>query len=310
MGTLTSRLGTAAFLLSSLPGPGLLVGCRNHAPDGVRQSLDGLKPELGAMDAKFTALHRQFDALPANLPGFGEVRARFYATDEGMGIMGPRIDWLSNRLDSAMKSGDREELQKVSTDVAETYAQMREIDRIATELTHQVSPFERMARLQELEITGGNPFSRVLPTGYEVVGAKDGVEEHLIDFVQDSQRKVDATAWFEFDRPIFSGRSGHLDIHDDVSAHQLRNVSKILDAYPKVTLRIGAYTDNAGPPADNQKLTAERANSVEQELVRLGVAPERLDARGYGAEHPVCPSNDTDACKSRNRRVAVLVTAK
>jgi outer membrane protein OmpA-like peptidoglycan-associated protein len=313
-----------SFFMSLLAGSNSLAGCHKDRAnadnankveagpnvDSVKDSLDGLKPQLSAMDAKFTALHQQFDALPANLPGFGEVRARFYATDEGMGIMGPRITWLSDRLDYALKSANREELRGVSTDIVATYDQMREIDRIATELTHQISPFERMARLQELEITGGSPFTRVLPTGYEVLGAKDGVEQRLIEFIEDSKRKVDATTWFEFDRPLFQGGAAHLDIHDGVSAHQLRNVSEILQAYQHVTLKIGAYTDNTGAPADNKKLTAERANSVEEDLVRLGVAAERLDARGHGAEYPVCPANDTDACKARNRRVALLVTAK
>lgn len=313
-----------ALCTSLLAGSNWLAGChkgRTNAENAnkvdagpnepsMMQSLDGLKRQLSAMNARFTALHKQFDGLSPNLPGFGEVRARFYATDEGMGIMGPRITRLSNGLDSALKSGNREELQKVSADIAATYDQMGEIDRIATELMHQVSPFERMARLEELEITGGTPFARVLPTGYGILGAKDGIEQRLVELIEDSTRRVDGTTWFEFDRPLFPDGAARLDIHDEVSTHQVRNVSEILKAYPNVTLKIGAYTDNAGATADNKNLTEKRANSVEEELVRLGVASERLDAQGYGAEHPVCPLNDTDACKSRNRRVAVLVTAR
>jgi outer membrane protein OmpA-like peptidoglycan-associated protein len=278
--------------------------------DSVKQSLEGLKPRVSAVDATFTALHKRFDALPPNLPGFDEVRARFYATDEGMGIMGPKITWLSNRLDAALKSGNREELQKVSSDIAATYKELDEIDRIVIELTHDVSPFERMVRVQELEITGATPFTRVLPTSYEVVGATDGIEQHLIEFIEDSKRKVDKTSWFDFDHLRFTDDRVHLDIHSGVSTHQLRNVFEILKAYPTVKLKIGGYTDNTGAPLDNKKGSAERAHSVGQELVRLGVDAQRLEAQGYGAEHPACPANDTDACKSRNRRIAVLVTAK
>ena len=36
----------------------------------------------------------------------------------------------------------------------------------------------------------------------------------------------------------------------------------------------------------------------------------RLEAEGYGAEHPVCAANDTDECKAQNRRIALRVTAK
>ena len=76
------------------------------------------------------------------------------------------------------------------------------------------------------------------------------------------------------------------------------------------TLKIGGFADNAGDPAESKKRTSNRASAVEAELVRMGIAPQRLNAEGYGAEHPLCPANDTDACKSRNRRVAANVTAK
>jgi outer membrane protein OmpA-like peptidoglycan-associated protein len=279
-------------------------------PESVKQSLEGLKPRVSALSETFTSLHKRFDALPPSLPGFDEVRARFYATDEGMGIMAPKLTWLSNRLDSALKSGNRDELQKVSTDIAATHKELDEIDRIVIQLTHDVSPFERAVRLQELEITGATPFTHVLPTSFEVVSATDGVEQRLIAFIEDSKRKVDKTTWFDFDHLHFADDRIHLDIHSGVSTHQLKNVLEILKAYPSVKLKIGGFTDNTGAPADNKKLSAERAQSVEEELVRLGVTAERLDAQGYGAEHPVCPANDTDACKSRNRRIAALVTAK
>ena len=320
-----------SFFVSLLAFSSALEGCHREGPDNANtskanrldeaseveatpdvhsltQSLDGLKSRITAMNDTFASLHRRFDPLPPSLPGYDRVRAKFYATDEGAGIMGPKITWLSNRLDSARRSGDRNELQKVSTDIASTYKELDEIDRIAVELTHDVSPFERMVRLQQLEITGVSPYTHVLPTSYEIVGAADGVEQHLIELLEDSKRKVDKKTWFDFDHLQFAGDG--LDIHSDLSRHQIKNVFEILQAYPIVTLKIGGYTENTGAPADNKKHSAARAQAVVEELVRLGVAVQRLDSEGYGAEHPVCPENDTDACKSRNRRIAVLVTAK
>ena len=85
--------------------------------------------------------------------------------------------------------------------------------------------------------------------------------------------------------------------------------SKILKAYPAVKLTIGAYTD-AGPVARNKKLSTDRAQAIRTALIQMGVKPTRLDEQGYGAEHPVCPANDTEFCRARNRRSAVQVTAK
>jgi outer membrane protein OmpA-like peptidoglycan-associated protein len=318
--------------MSLAAGSGSLVGCHRDKTDegnpnaatattgaandagpapteeSVRQSLEGLKPRVSAMSATYTALHKQFDPLPSNLPGFSEVRTKFYNTDEGMGIVGAKVQWLSGRLDSAVKSGNREELQKVAKDVASTYDDIDEIDRIAIELKHEVWPFERMVRLHELDITGVTPYTHVLPTSFEILGAQSGVEQRLIEFIEDPKRKVDKKTWFDFDHLHYSADG--LDIHSDVSTHQMKNVFEILKAYPTVSVKIGVYTDNTGTADDNKKHSSERAKAVAQEFVRLGVDAERLDSQGYGAEHPVCPANDTDACKSRNRRTALLVTAK
>src|SRR3954468_17280182 len=62
--------------------------------DSARESLEGLKPPLAAMNAKFTALHQQFDPLPPDLPNFGSTRGKFYSADEGLGRMNAKIPWL------------------------------------------------------------------------------------------------------------------------------------------------------------------------------------------------------------------------
>lgn len=48
------------------------------------------------------------------------------------------------------------------------------------------------------------------------------------------------------------------------------------------------------------------AGGVRDRRLRLS----RLEAEGYGAEHAECPANDTDECKTKNRRIAVGVRAK
>ena len=93
------------------------------------------------------------------------------------------------------------------------------------------------------------------------------------------------------------------------SEEQLRFVAQILKAYPNVRARIGGYTDNSGDASANVKLSQARAETVMKELVGQGIAANRLDARGYGAEHPVA-DNSTEEGRARNRRISLLVTAK
>lgn len=278
-------------------------------PNSVRQSLRGLEPQLNALDTKFADLRKQVEAMPSDVPGFGPVRAKFYATEEGRGIMGAKFMWLSERLDSAQKSRKREELEKVSKDVAKTYDEVRQIDQIALELVHQLSRLQRVAALRAKEAHAeAASVLRILPTNYELRGAWDGIERRLLQILEEPKKKADPKAWFDFDRVYFTGPGPELD--RDLSRHQLENVSEILKAYPRVKLTIGGYTENTGDAAANLKLSQERAQAVKEELVQFGVPAARLEARGYGGERPICPANDTDACRSKNRRIAVQITAK
>jgi K(+)-stimulated pyrophosphate-energized sodium pump len=89
----------------------------------------------------------------------------------------------------------------------------------------------------------------------------------------------------------------------------MKNIAEVLKAYPKVKLKVGGYTDNTGKKEDNLKLSQERANTVKAGLVGLGVAADRLDAEGYGQEHPVA-DNATEEGKAKNRRIDIRITEK
>ncbi|RYZ89511.1 MAG: OmpA family protein, partial [Proteobacteria bacterium] len=79
--------------------------------------------------------------------------------------------------------------------------------------------------------------------------------------------------------------------------------------YPAVNVKLGGYTDNTGNADKNLKLSGDRAQSVKKELAGLGIADSRLEAEGYGQEHPVA-SNDTEEGRSQNRRISIRVTKK
>ncbi len=134
---------------------------------------------------------------------------------------------------------------------------------------------------------------------------KLGVENKLIDWIE-SSNPVDTTTWFDFDRLLFASGSATLE---PASQEQLSNVAAILKAYPKVKIKLGGYTDNTGDPAVNLKLSDERAKNVMAELIKLGVDPARLEAEGYGEDHPVA-DNKTEEGRQLNRRISLRVTEK
>jgi outer membrane protein OmpA-like peptidoglycan-associated protein len=148
--------------------------------------------------------------------------------------------------------------------------------------------------------------SEKLVCGPQIDVAPDGVERRLIAFIDDRGRVVDADTWFSFDCLSFESGSANLT---PASQAQVRNIAEILRCYPAVTLKFGGYTDNTGDPAANLRLSQARAESARQAVISQGIDPARIEAEGYGQDHPVA-ANDTDAGRQRNRRIDIRVVNK
>ena len=133
-----------------------------------------------------------------------------------------------------------------------------------------------------------------------------GVERRLVAFIEDPARRPDNTSWFDFDRLLFATDSATLQPQ---SNEQLNNVALILKACPTVHMTIGGYTDNTGDPAHNQTLSQNRADTVVNQLETMGIARDRLVAKGYGDSNPV-GDNSTAEGRALNRRISMLVIQK
>ena len=139
---------------------------------------------------------------------------------------------------------------------------------------------------------------------------KNSSEAHLVKLIEDKSLTTPEQFkdnWITLDRTYFKTGSDELT---EGSEQQLKNIVAILKAYPKAAIRLGGYTDNTGSAEGNLKLSERRANSVLNKLVALGANKAQLSAQGYGAEHPLCPANDTPECKAKNRRIDIRLTAK
>ena len=314
--TTTSLLQIVALSFWLLASGGALAGCNqgkaneaevapNHG--AVKQSYEGLESKLGARRNTAAALRKRFDALPQDLdlPGMADVRGKLFSAEEVLGVTHARLTWLGARLESALKEKRSEELIELSNEIAATKKELVHFDRISVELTHELGPLERMNTLLK---EGAEEYERVLSTGYELKGGNNGIERQLVEFLEDPGTKLDPNSWFAFDRILFGRSDSELDLR--LSQRQLKNVSEILKAYPRVKVKIGGFTDSANSAEVAKKLSSVRAVLIQNELVLLGVAASRIQAVGYGPAHPICKANDTDECRARNRRIAVNVTVK
>ena len=75
---------------------------------------------------------------------------------------------------------------------------------------------------------------------------------------------------------------------------------------PNAPVIIGGHTDWTGPQAYNQTLSERRAKAVYDYFISKGVAPERMEATGYGETMPEV-SNLTREGRAMNRRVVIQV---
>jgi OmpA-OmpF porin, OOP family len=75
-----------------------------------------------------------------------------------------------------------------------------------------------------------------------------------------------------------------------------------LRVHPEIRVEVAGYTDDQGTLAANRRLSQARADAVRAYLIRQGVPPGQVTARGYGSANPR-DSNLTAAGRARNRRV-------
>ena len=89
------------------------------------------------------------------------------------------------------------------------------------------------------------------------------------------------------------------------SRQLLRQLADVANTCPG-NLVVEGHTDSDGALADNQALSLRRARAVVGALTDLGVASNRLSARGFGEERPVA-SNATSSGRAQNRRIEIKV---
>lgn len=149
--------------------------------------------------------------------------------------------------------------------------------------------------IQEIKLKGGKTIT--LGEGSRLFQLHNAIK-------QKDQTVIDPNNWYTLENLYFETGSSDLKAGSEL---QLNNLAEILNAYPDLKIKLGGYTDNTGNQESNQKLSNLRAQTAKLKLLELGISSDRVEAEGYGAQHPICEANDTDECKAKNRRIDVRV---
>jgi outer membrane protein OmpA-like peptidoglycan-associated protein len=120
--------------------------------------------------------------------------------------------------------------------------------------------------------------------------------------VQNPKGGESLALYFEYDRAELHPRA----------QKQLEVVAGMLKSDPAKKLRITGHTDARGNDSYNIQLSQNRAESVKQKLVALGVPPAQVETTGLGKAQPLGPNQKADgsddpAGRSRNRRAEIFL---
>lgn len=106
----------------------------------------------------------------------------------------------------------------------------------------------------------------------------------------------DLTLYFPYAKTDFS--------HSEEINKKIDNAITYLKAHPNQQVTLTGYTDNKGSDELNLKLSARRAQNVQDFFVRKGLSPEQFKIVPQGKANPQ-GNNDTEKGRQENRRVVL-----
>jgi outer membrane protein OmpA-like peptidoglycan-associated protein len=163
-------------------------------------------------------------------------------------------------------------------------------------LTHSRAPRVGVTAPQPTAPTLQNP---EVPT----VGVAPGsAEAQMAHFLGDPATPLPHT--FDFEHLTFDYASAALT---PGAAKSIDELAGMLQAHPSARIQVVGHADSSGAEEPNQVLSEARANAVKDALVAKGVAGDRIEVAGAGAQHPVPGAPPQVAA---NRRVEVVLLSR
>jgi len=159
-------------------------------------------------------------------------------------------------------------------------------------------------RLLNVPNITGNPMGITLYAGTYDSG-NTGNFPTLIKNIRIAEGAVDL-----YDRVITDGKIIANGIRFDVNKATLRpesmgvinSIRNLMEQHPDLKFSVEGHTDSDGETDFNQQLSEQRAETVKNKLMEMGISQDRLSVKGFGETVPVS-DNTTPEGKANNRRV-------
>ncbi len=125
---------------------------------------------------------------------------------------------------------------------------------------------------------------------------KDKDREITLEKIEKGKGIIVDNVYFEIGKAYLKKES--LNILDLMIEAMKRN--------PGIKLEVRGHTDSTGRRAYNVKLSERRADAVVEYMIKNGISPERLAAKGFGPDRPIA-DNKTRNGRKKNRRTEFFI---
>lgn len=188
----------------------------------------------------------------------------------------------------------REEMERARRQTLSAREQEAESARRAAEAREDAEQARRLADAQASEI-------ELARREAELASAQARSLQRRLEYLE--LRETDRGVVITLGDVLFEVGRAELQQGTDTN---LRDVVELLESEPEKRVRIEGHTDSTGPADLNLRLSEQRAGSVRDALVNLGIDADRITTVGMGEDFPVA-TNQTEEGRASNRRVDVIL---
>jgi outer membrane protein OmpA-like peptidoglycan-associated protein len=89
----------------------------------------------------------------------------------------------------------------------------------------------------------------------------------------------------------------------------LDNIEAMMRMFPSMVIEVRGHTDSTGNSQYNLRLSERRAAAVRTELIKRGIAAERIRAVGFGDTQPIADIRTPEG-RAQNRRTEFIIFHK
>jgi outer membrane protein OmpA-like peptidoglycan-associated protein len=233
-------------------------------------------------------------------------------------------EYVESKPTPEITAGEEAEPEQVeaetSTDVLPTTMLLKAIDsrtkkRIDVNLTVFRTSDKKTVQIKKMDIGLYKlEFSNSEPEDYTFIAKKPGYMFKNMEITVPAaspSRGKELDKYIELDRLEVGYQTVLRNIYFDFnkatlkpeSYRELNNLKKIMDQNPWYKVEIAGHTDAIGSAQFNMELSQKRAQAVVNYLVKQGINPGRLIAKGYGETQPLASNDDELEGRELNRRV-------